>query len=89
MRVYTTYSLSRMKKQKKQPLDLLKTLKKLDQTGKKPQKDPNNKKGTNPFIVLFVIAIVIAVVYVFLGSPNKEVINTDSGLNNIQARYAS
>lgn len=75
-----------MKKQKKQPIDLLKTLKKLDNTGKK---DPKNKKTTNPFIVLFLIAITLSVLYVFLGAPKKEVINTEVGLNDIQARYAS
>ncbi len=89
MRVYTTYYLNRMKKQKKQPLDLLKTLRKLDQTGKKSPKDSQNKKGTNPFVVLFLIAVVISVLYTFLGSAKKEVINTDAGLNDIQARYAS
>jgi len=75
-----------MKKQKKQQIDLLKTLKKLENTNKK---DPKNKKGTNPFIVLFIIAILLSGVYTFLASWNKEVVNTDIGLNDIQAQYAS
>ncbi|OIO76555.1 hypothetical protein AUJ87_02545 [Candidatus Gracilibacteria bacterium CG1_02_38_174] len=75
-----------MKKQKKQQIDLLKTLKKLENTNKK---DPKNKKGTNPFIVLFIIAILLSGVYTFLASGNKEVVNTDIGLNDIQAQYAS
>ncbi|NCP76948.1 hypothetical protein GW830_02290 [bacterium] len=54
-----------MKKQKKQQIDLLKTLKKLENTNKK---DPKNKKGTNPFIVLFIIAILLSGVYTFLAS---------------------
>ena len=78
-----------MKKQKKQPIDLLKTLKKLENTTKKDSKDPKNKKGTNPFIILFIIAIILSSVYAFLVSWNKENINTSLGLNDIQARYAS
>lgn len=67
----------------------MKTLKKLENTSKKESKDPKNKKGVNPFIVLFVIAIILSGVYTFLASGNKEAINTDLGLNDIQARYAS
>lgn len=78
-----------MKKQKKQPIDLLKTLKKLENTSKKDQKNPKNKKGVNPFIALFILAILLSGFYTFFASPNKEVINTDLGLNDIQARYAS
>lgn len=78
-----------MKKQKKQQIDLLKTLKKLDNTGNKDSKNPKNKKGVNPFIILFIIAILLSGVYTFLVSPSKEIINTDLGLNDIQARYAS
>lgn len=78
-----------MKKQKKQPIDLLKTLKKLDDVNKKDSKSPKNNKSTNPFIVLFVMAIIIASIYSFLGGPNKEDIKTNLGLNEIQARYAS
>jgi hypothetical protein len=75
-----------MKKQKKQQINLLKTLKKLEGTNKK---DPKNKKNVNPFIILFIIAILLSGVYTFLVSPTKEVINTDVGLNDIQTRYAS
>lgn len=64
-------------------------MKKLENTNKKDLKDPKNKKGTNPFIILFVIAIVLSGIYTFLASPTKEVVNTDIGLNEIQARYAS
>lgn len=75
-----------MKKQKKQQINLLKTLKKLENTNKK---DPKNNKGTNPFIVLFILAILLSGIYTFLASPTREVINTDIGLNDIQAQYAS
>lgn len=78
-----------MKKQKKQQIDLLKTLKKLDNMDKKGSKKPKNIKGTNPFIILFIIAIIFSGIYTFLASPTKEVINTDVGLNDIQAQYAS
>lgn len=78
-----------MKKQKKQQIDLLKTLRKLESVNKKDPKNPKNKKGVNPFIVLFIIAILLSGIYTFLASPTKEVINTDVGLNDIQARYAS
>lgn len=78
-----------MKKQKKQQIDLLKTLKKLDKIDKKDSKKPKNIKGTNPFIILFIIAIILSGIYTFLASPTKEVINTDVGLNDIQAQYAS
>lgn len=67
----------------------MKTLKKLDNSGKQEQKDPKNSKGTNPFVVLFIIAIILSGIYTFLASPTKEIINTDVGLNDIQARYAS
>ncbi len=78
-----------MKKQKKQQIDLLKTLKKLENADKKSSKNPKNIKRTNPFIVLFIIAILLSGIYTFLASPTKEVINTDVGLNDIQAQYAS
>lgn len=78
-----------MKKQKKQQIDLLKTLKKLENTTKKSPKDPKDKKGTNPFVILFIIAILLSGIYTFLASPTKEVIHTDVGLNDIQAKYAS
>ena len=80
---------SSMKKQKKEQINLLKTLKKLEQSSKKGSKNPKNKKGTNPFVLLFIIAILLSGVYTFLASPTKEVVNTDIGLNDIQARYAS
>lgn len=78
-----------MKKQKKQQIDLMKTLKKLESTNKKDSKDSKNKKGTNPFIILFVFAIILSGIYTFFASPSKEVVNSDVGLNDIQARYAS
>ncbi|MDD5376763.1 MAG: ATP-dependent zinc metalloprotease FtsH [Candidatus Gracilibacteria bacterium] len=78
-----------MKKQKKQQIDLLKTLKKLESTAKKDPKDPKNKKGINPFIILFIITILLSGFYTFIASPNKEIVNTNLGLNDIQARYAS
>lgn len=81
-----TYYLSNMKKQKKQQINLLKTIKKLENINKK---DSKNKKSFNPFIILFVIAIALSGIYTFLASPTKEIVNTDVGLNDIQARYAS
>lgn len=78
-----------MKKQKKQQIDLLKTLKKFEKTDKKGLKDPKNNKRTNPFIILFIIAIAFSAIYTFLVSPTKEVVNTDIGLNDIQSNYAS
>ena len=78
-----------MKKQKKEQIDLLKTLKKLENTSKKSSKNPKNKKGANPFIILFIIAILLSGFYSFLASPTKEIVHTDIGLNEIQARYAS
>jgi hypothetical protein len=77
-----------MKKQKKQQIDLLKTMKNRENLTNAP-KDPKKKKGTNPFVVLFVIAILLTGVYTYLIALPKEDINTDVGLNDIQARYAS
>gem|GEM_PF-6295291 len=78
-----------MKKQKKQPIDLMDTIKKLDSTDKKTPKKKNKKNKSNPFILLFVIAIILSVFYTYMSSPSKEKVNTDLGLNDIQMRYAS
>lgn len=78
-----------MKKQKKQQIDLMKALKKLENTTMKEGENPKNTKKPNPFIVLFIIAILLSGIYTFLASPKKEVVNTEVGLNDIQARYAS
>lgn len=78
-----------MKKQKKQQIDLLKTLKKLDSTTKKEPKTPKNGKQTNPLIVLFVFAIIITGIVYFFNGPTRDDIKTELGLNDIQARYAS
>lgn len=77
-----------MKKPKKERIDLLSTIKKLEWTEKKKQRNPKNRR-TNSFALLFLVAIVLAVFYTYFTSPSKEVINSDLGLNDIQARYAS
>lgn len=77
-----------MKKNKKAPTDLLKTLKKLEST-EKGSKAPKKKSKFNPFALLFLLAIILSVFSVYVYSPSKENIHEDAGLNEIRAKYAS
>lgn len=78
-----------MKKQKKESINLLKTIKKIEKgmeskDPKKPQKKPTSKAFN-----IFILCIIGALLVAFFISPSHEKINTDVGLNDIRARYAS
>ena len=55
---------------------------------KKSIKNPK-KKGPNPILILFVIAIAISLVYVLIGTRTQEKVNDTIGLNEVVANYAS
>ena len=66
-----------MKKNKNDKKDLLNTLKKLEQVDARLTKKPKKSNKANPFILLFVIAIGLAVFYAYISSPAQEKINED------------
>ncbi|MDD2566017.1 MAG: ATP-dependent zinc metalloprotease FtsH [Candidatus Gracilibacteria bacterium] len=71
---------------KKNKIDLISKLKQIQ---KLDNKKKSNKKKSNPFIVLFLVAIVISVLYSFLNTGPKEEINSKAGIYQVVSNYSS
>lgn len=56
---------------------------------KKTTKQPNKKKGTNPIVYIFLLALIISLVYLVIGGKPKENINEKIGLNEVVSNYKS
>ncbi|MDD2486764.1 MAG: ATP-dependent zinc metalloprotease FtsH [Candidatus Gracilibacteria bacterium] len=68
---------------KKNKIDLVEKLKDLK------KQENKKKKGKNPFIMLFITAIIIAVIYSFFSTGQTEVINDKLGINQVVSNYSS
>ncbi|MCK9272607.1 ATP-dependent zinc metalloprotease FtsH [Candidatus Gracilibacteria bacterium] len=73
---------------KKDKIDLIKKLKEIQKVQKSQQKKKKSNKS-NPFIVLFLVAILVAVIYSFVNTNSKEIINDKLGINEVVSNYSS
>ncbi|EKE27773.1 MAG: hypothetical protein ACD_3C00154G0016 [uncultured bacterium (gcode 4)] len=72
---------------KKNKIDLIDKIKEIQKMDKK--KPAKKKNKTNPFIVLFLVAIVISVLYGFFNTWTKEEVNDKVGLYQVVSNYSS
>lgn len=73
---------------KKDKIDLIKKLKEIQKVQKSQQKKKKSNKS-NPFIVLFLVAILVAVIYSFVNTNSKEIINDKLWINEVVSNYSS
>ncbi|EKD65962.1 MAG: hypothetical protein ACD_49C00073G0005 [uncultured bacterium (gcode 4)] len=73
---------------KKDKIDLIKKLKEIQKTQKTDNKKKKWKKN-NPFIALFLVAILVAVIYSFVNTNSKEIINDKLWINEVVSNYSS
>ncbi len=44
-------------------------------------------RGPNPFVILLLVAIVVSSLYAFFSSNDREIVNTDIGINEVVKNY--
>ena len=75
-----------MKKKNSPPKNRQEMLSMLKRAATQPSKNP---KKSSPFVILFVVAICLSVLYITFSGGKKEIVHTDVGLNQVVASYLS